>query len=86
MQMHACAAGNGGMNGLYDQIVALQWVQREIRNFGGDPDRVTIFGDSAGGYSICTLAVAPPVRVHHLCVHVHHLWVHVCMFARIDPA
>jgi hypothetical protein len=50
------------MNGINDQIVALQWVQREIRNFGGDPDRVTIFGDSSGGYSVCTLTVSPRVR------------------------
>jgi para-nitrobenzyl esterase len=51
--------GNGGMNGLHDQIVALQWVQREIANFGGDPRRVTIFGESSGGSSVCTLTVSP---------------------------
>ncbi len=50
------------MNGIHDQIVALHYVQREIRTFGGDPDRVTIFGDSSGGSSVCNLAVAPSVR------------------------
>ena len=34
----------GGMNGINDQIVALQWVQKYIADYGGDPDKVTIFG------------------------------------------
>ncbi len=45
--------------GTMDQIAALQWVQRNIRAFGGDPDNVTIFGESAGAASVGTLIVTP---------------------------
>jgi para-nitrobenzyl esterase len=48
--------------GLLDQIAALQWVQREIRAFGGDPGRVTIFGVSAGGTYVNLLMVSPLAR------------------------
>ncbi|XP_066275193.1 liver carboxylesterase-like [Branchiostoma lanceolatum] len=48
-----------GNFGLLDQIQAMEWVKDNIRNFGGDPDQVTLFGQSSGGESVCYHVVSP---------------------------
>ena len=55
----ATPAGRPGNLGLLDQLEAFRWVQRNIAAFGGDPGRVTAFGQSAGGDAIAHLMATP---------------------------
>lgn len=55
------AGGNPGSFGLMDMVESLRWLEENVSEFGGDPDRVTIFGESAGGIAACHLLTAEGV-------------------------
>ena len=48
-------APTSGINGILDQISALEWVRNNIESFGGDPNNITIAGESAGAFSVATI-------------------------------
>ncbi|MEZ6028709.1 MAG: carboxylesterase family protein [Hyphomonadaceae bacterium] len=59
---HASLGERSGNYGLMDQIAALDWVKRNIAAFGGDTGNVTVFGESAGGWSTMAVLAAPSAR------------------------
>ncbi|GAA2475088.1 carboxylesterase/lipase family protein [Streptomyces longisporus] len=62
MEGFAWIEGAPANRGLLDQVAALEWVRENITSFGGDPEQVTVFGESAGAGSIAALMAMPRAR------------------------
>lgn len=56
------ADGAAGNYAFMDMVAALEWVKKNIKDFGGDPNNVTIFGESAGSFAVSTLMAAPSAQ------------------------
>jgi para-nitrobenzyl esterase len=61
-ELSAESENGSGTYGIQDQIAGLKWVKENIAKFGGDPANVTIFGESAGGFSVFMLTEAPAAK------------------------
>mmetsp|Transcript_67830 Transcript_67830/g.60966 ORF Transcript_67830/g.60966 Transcript_67830/m.60966 type:complete len:573 (-) Transcript_67830:125-1843(-) len=58
-QLYKSSTGNGGAIGFLDIIEALKWTKENIESFGGDPNEITIGGESGGGWAVCGLILSP---------------------------
>jgi para-nitrobenzyl esterase len=61
-ELAAEQGGTSGNYGMMDMVAALEWVKKNVAEFGGDPNNVTIFGESAGSFAVSTLMAAPPAQ------------------------
>ena len=72
-----------GNQGMHDQILALKWIQSEIENFGGNPNNVTIMGESAGAMSCLLHYVSPLSRgLFHKIIAASGVWKFLKIFLK----